>query len=285
MIVDKHVAATERADDEFTEKLAILPRSYQPNYFEEHVHVPVRGSNEWKELREREGLSSSTSVFVFANLNKHDKIDPRSFSAMMKCLDRVTNSILWLLEPSTPEAASVVKSNLRSSAEKAGISPDRLVFAKKVDRMEHIRRMAAGDLFLDTFLYGAHTTATDALRGGMPLLTLAGDSFSRRVGVSLLHSMNDEVASALITYSEEEFVSVAVEIASTQIVHDDEGAEMVLATKFIEPNNNDNDDERKKKHELFDHQGYTRDLEALSLMMLEVKHLKLKNDMHVVLTK
>ena len=289
VLVDRHVAVVERAEDEFTEKLAILPRSYQANFFPEPVHVPPRGSTEWKELRSKEGLSTSVSDFVFANLNKQDKIDPASFSAMMQCLHRVPESVLWLLEPSRQEASEIVKRNLRASAEKAGISSNRLVFAKRVDRTTHIQRMAAGDLFLDTFLYGAHTTATDAMRGGLRLLTLAGDSFSSRVGMSLLHNMNSNgKAASLITYTEQEFVNVAVELATAQIDYsytkDSSLLELKpIATRFIEPNDGEKD------NKLFDWKGYSSDFDALSLMMLEVKHLKSTRNgnmhMHIVLTK
>jgi len=280
-IVDRHVATIERVADEFTEKLAILPRSYQANYFVDPIQIPIRGSAEWIEMRAKEGLSISRSVFVFANLNKQDKIDPSSFSAWLSCLARVPESVLWLLEPSQPGAAEIVKKNLRNRAKDAGILADRLVFAKRVHRLEHIRRMAAGDLFLDTFLYGAHTTATDAMRGGMPLLTLAGDSFSSRVGMSLLHGMNSNKASSLITYSEREFVDAAVEIASAQRAYANSrpsGAKSI-ATLFIEPDAND--DTSGNAIELFDWTSYSRDLDDLSRMMLELKHLTSKN-MHLV---
>ena len=149
--------------------------------------------------------------------------------------------------------------------------------------------MAAGDLFLDTFLYGAHTTATDAMRGGLPLLTLAGDSFSSRVGMSLLHNMNSNgKASSLIAYTEQEFVNVAVELATTQIEYSYTKDSSLLesksiATRFIEPNDGEKD------NKLFDWKGYSSDFDALSLMMLEVQHLKSTRNanmkMHIVLTK
>ena len=186
-IVDRFVAAVEHAEDEFTEKLAILPRSYQATFFDKPVPIPVRGSAQWKELRSKEGLSTSTSIFVFANFNKQDKIDPSSFLAVMQSLARVPYSVLWLLQPSrSHESAVIVKQNLRAAAKNAGILPDRLIFAKRVEHKDHIHRMSAGDLFLDSFYYGAHTTATDTMRGGMPLLTLAGDSFFKQGGDELV---------------------------------------------------------------------------------------------------
>jgi len=276
VVVDRHVSAVERAEEEFTEKLAVLPRPYQANYFAEPAEIPVRGSNEWKEMRANEGLSPS--AFVFANFNKQDKIDPASFSSMMRCLQRVPESVLWLLAPSRPAAADVVKKNLLRGAAEAGIAPARLVFADKVGRAEHLRRMAAGDLFLDTFWYGAHTTATDALRGGMALLTLAGDSFARRVGTSLLHGMNANRAPALVTYSVQEFEDVAVEVATAQ-----RDTEESISAKFIEPDD-ETEPDNQRSNVLFDWKSYARDLDNLSLMMLEVKHLTSKN-MHIVLTK
>ncbi|KAL7554314.1 hypothetical protein ACHAWF_017759 [Thalassiosira exigua] len=277
IVVDRHVARIEHSEDDFTEKLAVLPRSYQANYFNWSIEVPDRGSDEWKELREKEGLSTSTSVFVFANLNKQDKLDPTSFSTMLTCLAKVPGSVLWLLAPSGSAGSGIVKRNLFASARKRGISPDRLIFAKKVGRDDHIKRMAAGDLFLDTFLYGAHTTATDALRGGMPLLTLAGDSFSNRVGVSLLHGMNSKRAPSLIAYTIEEFVDVAVEVAAAQrrdaaTVHPTTKS---VGTKFIEPDD-------YHEHQLFDYESYSNDLVDLATMMLEVKWLSSKN-MHIVM--
>lgn len=285
VIVDRHVAAIERAEDEFTEKLAILPRSYQANYFVEPVQIPIRGSDEWAKLREKEGLSTSKSVFVFANLNKQDKIDPESFLTWMHCLRRVEDSVIWLLEPSQPEAAKIIKKNLRSNAEAAGISPDRIIFAKKVNRMAHLRRMAAGDLFLDTFLYGGHTTATDALRGGMPLLTLAGDSFSSRVGMSLLHGMNSRRGSSLIAYDSEEFIDAATEIASAQIALAKSRLpdKKSIAERFLEPDEKSNNTwHTTPENELFDWKLFSKDLEDLSKMMLEVERLS-SESMNIVL--
>lgn len=271
IVVDQYVASIERADEEFTEKLAILPRSYQANYFVDPISIPERGSLEWKALRHQENLSEPS--FVFANLNKADKIDPHSFSVWMQCMQQVPESVLWLLEPSKSAAAEIVKKNLQIAARDAGISPDRIVFAKKVGREEHIRRMAAGDLFLDTLYYGAHTTATDAMRGGLPLLTLAGETFSGRVGVSLLHGMNSKKAASLVAYSVDEFVEIAVEMAKAQIDCPGEA----LGRKFIDMDDGDN-------HELFDWKAYSTDLDHLSRMMIEVKELTSK-EMHVVLTK
>ena len=278
VVVDRHVATIERAADEFTEKLALLPRCYQANYFVNPVRIPTRGSAEWKQLRAAENLSTSTSVFVFANLNKQDKIDPYSFSVWMKCLTQVSESLLWLLEPSQTAAADIVKKNLLSTAEKAGISSSRIIFAKRVDRSQHIRRMAAGDLFLDTFYYGAHSTATDAMRGGMPLLTLAGESFSNRVGSSLLHSINSRKAASLVTYSVEEFIRVAVDIATTQKKASYISPNVYsFGAKFIQPQDSE-------ESELFDWVSYSNDLDHLSKMMWEVKIIAAKN-MHIVLTK
>ena len=194
----------------------------------------------------------------------------------LRCLARVPESVLWLLAPS--RGAAVVRDNLLRRAAGDGIAAERLVFAARVGRAAHLRRLAAGDLFLDTFLYGAHTTATDALRGGMALLTLVGDVFAGRVGTGLLEGMNANRAASLVTYSVQEFEDVAVEVATAQRDRASSrlpGAESIGA-QFIEPDN-------RGGSELFDWQSYSRDLEYLSRMMLDVKQLT-STKMHIVLT-
>jgi predicted O-linked N-acetylglucosamine transferase (SPINDLY family) len=99
----------------------------------------------------------------------------------MTILSAVPNSVLWLLE-STAE----VSSRLRNLAQHNGVSPDRLIFAKKKINPEHLARYPLADLFLDTFPYGAHTTAADALWMGVPVLTVPGQSFASRVCSSLI---------------------------------------------------------------------------------------------------
>lgn len=187
----------------YTEKIVMLPKSYQANHYREHSYLKtmsnnlkynnkkenkrndfmnindtanqfrhqgwpfVRGSKEWKLLRISAGLEPSPSLFVFANFNKQDKLDPGLFSVWMQILISVPNSILWLLEPfeknENEDKSLTIIYDLRIAASASGVNPTRIVFAPRVSKEKHIRRMAAADLFLDSFTYGAHSTATDAL--------------------------------------------------------------------------------------------------------------------------
>ncbi|MBV9889763.1 MAG: hypothetical protein JO090_02610, partial [Rhizobacter sp.] len=118
--------------------------------------------------------------FVFCSFNNSFKITPDAFALWMRLLQRVPRSVLWLIEANATAAA-----NLRCEAERRGVAGERLVFAPRTRREEHLRRHALADLFIDTFHYGAHTTASDALRAGLPVLTLRGGTFASRVAASL----------------------------------------------------------------------------------------------------
>ncbi|HET9764771.1 MAG TPA: hypothetical protein VFR50_14715, partial [Casimicrobiaceae bacterium] len=113
--------------------------------------------------------------------NNSFKILPEVFAIWMRVLQAVPGSVLWLLETN-----SEAKDNLRREAAAAGIDTQRLLFAPQVAVGEHMVRHAAADLFLDTFPYGAHTTANDALLAGLPLLTCAGDTLVSRIAGSQL---------------------------------------------------------------------------------------------------
>ncbi|CAN0242273.1 unnamed protein product, partial [Ectocarpus fasciculatus] len=114
----------------------------------------------------------------------------------------------------TDQQRAAIRTRLRKEAEIQGIHGSRIVWAKWVTKSEHLSRHALADLFLDTLTYGAHSTATDALAGGLPLLTLAGASFASRVGVSLLRNAGP-AQSALLVAGQREFEDLAVELVST----------------------------------------------------------------------
>src|SRR5262249_6281191 len=118
---------------------------------------------------------------VFCCFNASYKILPEMFAVWMRLLAHVPGSVLWLLE-TNPSATR----NLRREAAAHGIAPDRIVFAPRVPLPEHMARHAVADLFLDTFPCNAHTTTNDALLAGLPLLTLAGETFASRVSGSHL---------------------------------------------------------------------------------------------------
>ena len=123
----------------------------------------------------------------------------------MRILGRVEGSVLWLLEEN-PWAVE----NLRAEAARRGIAPQRLVFASSLPVDEHLARHRLADLFLDTLPYNAHTTASDALWAGLPVLTRTGETFASRVAASLLRATG---LPELITSTESEFEELAVELA------------------------------------------------------------------------
>ena len=187
LIADPVVAPPDEAAH-FTETLALLPYSYQPNSRE-----PVQSPN--RAMRRSHGLPEN--AVVFCCFNQARKIDRGSFAVWLDIMHAVPGSVLWLLQP-VPQAAN----NLRMAARAAGIGADRLIFAPKVGRLDHLARLGLADLGLDTFIYCGHTTTTDALWAGLSVLACRGRHFASRVSESLLRAagLADLVALDLIAY-------------------------------------------------------------------------------------
>ncbi len=143
--------------------------------------------------------------FVFSCFNASYKIEPLAFDIWMRLLAQVEGSVLWLLA-TNPLAVG----RLRAEATKRGIAPERLVFADPLPAAEHLARLSLADLFLDTFSCNAHTTASDALWAGLPLLTLPGRSFAARVGASLLEAIG---LPELIARSHDDYQALAIGLA------------------------------------------------------------------------
>ena len=149
-----------------------------------------------------------------------DKLEPVSWSTWLAILRRLPSAQLLLLEPSSPTALAVA-THLRAEAAAQGVSPSRLVFLPRVPKQAHIARLAQTcHLFLDTFAYGAHSTASDSLFVGVPLLTIPGwggigdplGKFPGRVGASLLHAMGRDET---VAFSPRDFEDLAVQIAQS----------------------------------------------------------------------
>ncbi len=143
---------------------------------------------------------------MFCCFNNSYKITPDLFAIWMRLLHTVEGSVLWLLEGNATAAR-----NLRLEAGKRGIAPERLVFAPRMALADHLARQRQADLFLDTFYYNAHTTASDALWAGLPVLTCLGDTFAGRVAASLLTAVG---LPELITHSHAEYESLALALAT-----------------------------------------------------------------------
>ncbi len=180
----------------FSERLVHLPGSYQVNDRRREVASP-------RPSREDHGLPPEGPVLC--SFNNSYKISPVFFDIWMRLLRSAPASVLWLLETN-----GLVKGNLRSEAGKRGVDPARLIFASVVPPAEHLGRHQHADLFLDTLPCNAHTTASDALWAGLPVLTCSGDTFAGRVAGSLLAAVG---MPELVTGSLEEYEQTASALA------------------------------------------------------------------------
>jgi protein O-GlcNAc transferase len=181
----------------YSEKIAYLPHSYQAN--DRRRPIAERSFS-------REELGLPAEGFVFCCFNNSYKITPESFDIWMRILTRTPGSVLWLLTDS-----AITASNLRMEAAARGVEGARLVFADRLPTAEHLARHRAANLFLDTLPYNAHTTASDALWAGLPVLTRRGESFAGRVAASLLAAVS---LPELITTTSEAYETLAIELAS-----------------------------------------------------------------------
>lgn len=190
----------------------IVPANSRHHYSEKIIYLPdcclpgdsTRRSTERVPTRAEAGLP--TDGFVFCCFNNAAKITPGTFAGWMRILTRVPGSVLWL---SAGNAAAA--RNLRLEAGAARVNPDRVVFAPRLDSMQdHLARHRLADLFIDTLPYNAHTTASDALWAGLPVLTRVGTSFAGRVAASLLTAVR---LPQLITATQEEYEETAVGLA------------------------------------------------------------------------
>ena len=198
-----YIIADERVIPEankihYSEQVVYLPDSYQ-------VNDSKRVIADKTPSRAEVGLPSSG--FVFCCFNYNYKITPDVFDIWMRLLGKVEGSVLWLLADSFS-----VYNNLRDEAAKRGIHPERLVFAARASLDEHLARQRLADLFLDTLPCNAHTTASDALWAGLPVLTRMGESFASRVAGSLLHAIG---LPELITSTSEDYEALALELATS----------------------------------------------------------------------
>ena len=181
----------------YSEKVVYLPNSYQVNDRKRVIAEKVFTKEE---------LGLPKEGFVFCCFNNIYKITPSTFDGWVRILKAVNGSILWLLEDNP-----IAVLNLRKEAQFRGLDPNRLVFAKKINPSQHLARHCVADLFIDTLPYNAHTTASDALWAGLPVLTCTGESFASRVAASLLNAIE---LPELITTTQEQYEATAIELAN-----------------------------------------------------------------------
>ncbi len=186
-IADRQVI-TPRNRPFFSEKMVYMPDCYQVNDTKRRISDTVF-------TREQFGLPSD--AFVFCSFNSPRKLHPAMFACWMRILKAVSGSVLWIFAQTEDTRAY-----LRAHAADCGIEPDRIIFAEALLNSQHLARLALADLFLDSFPYCAHGTASDTLFAGLPLLTLRGESFQSRVSASLLICLGlvDLVTDSVLAY-------------------------------------------------------------------------------------
>lgn len=197
LVGDPVVTPAAHAAD-YAEAIAILPDSYQVNDRARPIaDTPPRAA-----------LGLPGPGFVFASFNQTYKINPDVFDAWMAILAAVPQSVLWLLARNDDDPAIA---NLRGEAQARGVEGERIVFAPHRPNAEYLALYRHADLFLDTWPYNAHTTASDALWAGCPVLTILGTTFAGRVAASLLNAVG---LPELVTDSPERYVERAIALAA-----------------------------------------------------------------------
>ena len=184
----------------YSEKIIYLPDTYQPNENNKKISNTVV---------KKETFGLPEDKFIFCCFNSHQKINPIIFDAWIYILNNTENSVLWLLKDN-----KFSEDNLKLLIKKNGINPNRLIFAENLKIEDHLQRIEFADLFLDTFPYNAHTTCSDALRVGIPVLTLKGNSFASRVAASLLNTIK---LNELITTNIEDYKKLAIKIYNEKV--------------------------------------------------------------------
>jgi predicted O-linked N-acetylglucosamine transferase (SPINDLY family) len=197
MVADRMVIA-EHHKPHYSERIAFLPDSY----FVNDTRRPIADK-----AFTRAELGLPEAGFVFCCFNSNHKITPPVFDGWMRILRQVEGSVLWLLQDNAKAA-----DNLRKEAHARGVDAARLIFAPRMPPPEHLARHRAADLFLDTLPYNAHTTASDALWAGLPVLTCLGETFVGRVAASLLNAVG---LPELVTTTSEQYERLAIELATT----------------------------------------------------------------------
>jgi predicted O-linked N-acetylglucosamine transferase (SPINDLY family) len=216
----------------YDEQVVTLPGCYQVNDDRGRAMAP-RPSRAEAGLPER--------GFVFCNFNQSYKLTPDIFASWMRILRRVEGSVLWLLEAVAPFGE-----NIGQRAKAHGVAPERILFAPDRPPPQHLARLSLADLFLDGLPYNAHTTGSDALWAGVPLLTRRGTAFAGRVAASLLYAAG---LPEFVTQSVQEYEDLAVKLAT-----DPQGLNMVKVTRNCP---------------LFDTDLFRRNIEAAYIRMWE----------------
>ena len=195
-IISDSTVLTAADQANYSEKIIRLPHSYQPNDLKRAI-----ATNPY----ERADFNLPSDHFIYCCFNNSYKIQPAVFDTWMRILRANKASSLWLLI----ENQSAIH-NLKTAAEANGVDSARLIFASRIEPAEHLARHRLADLFLDTSPYNAHTTASDALWSGLPILTQIGETFAGRVSASLLYAIG---IPELVVKTAADYETLAIELA------------------------------------------------------------------------
>ncbi|MBB4955500.1 putative O-linked N-acetylglucosamine transferase (SPINDLY family) [Agrobacterium vitis] len=242
-VISDAIVTPDNAAPFYQEKFCRLPETYQPN---------STSSRPKPQLRSREHYGLPDGAFIFASFNGVQKITPETISLWSRTLTAVPDSLLWIMCWD-----SFTQKNLRDAFSSNGVDPDRLYFAEKQEYALHVNRLTLADLALDTFPCNGHTTTSDMLWAGLPVLTKRGNCFAARVSESLLNAIGLE---DLVTADADAFVAKAIALAQNpqQMV---EVKQRLAQNRAIKP--------------LFDTERFTRHLERAYEMMAERARQKL----------
>ena len=231
----------------------VLPFEQQQFYPEKIVHLPdcYQVNDSHREIAptapSRRDMGLPERGFVFCCFNNNWKITSAVFDVWMRLLQAIEGSVLWLIRDN-----AAAEANLRKEAASRSIDPQRLVFAETVLLEDHLARHRLADLFLDTLPYNAHTTASDALWAGLPIVTCLGESFSGRVAASLLHAVG---LSDLVTTNLEDYEALARRLAS-------DPSSLKSVRERLEAN--------RSSYPLFDTDRFRRHIESAYTTMWEI---------------
>ncbi len=189
----------------------VTPEDQSPYYSEQFVYLPhcYQVNDQKQKISDdpftRPDFGLPEKGFVFCSFNRNYKIEPVMFGVWMKLLNKAPDSVLWLLKSN-----ELAERNLKSEAEARGVDGDRLIFADNMPKDQHLARCRLADLALDTRICGGHTTTSDSLWAGVPVVTMLGSHFASRVSASLLGAVG---LPELVTDNLEDYEALAFRVS------------------------------------------------------------------------
>ena len=196
----------------------IIPKEQQHNYYEKIIYLPhsYQANDDKQKISNKKFTKAELGLpekgFIFCCFNHPGKITPDVFDLWMNILNKVDQSVLWLLEYGDNS-----KKNLINEAKKRNVESNKIIFSKIIKFDENLSRIQNADLFLDTYPYNAHVTARDFLWSGVPVLTLCGKTFASRVGYSLLSALN--LSDELTCFDKKQYEEKAIMLSTNKLYY------------------------------------------------------------------